>query len=64
MDNQSNRILAEIRDAATAPSDMERLIDQLTKFREALTGRIDRPRRQPEPLADKSLTRRRRRVTK
>jgi hypothetical protein len=69
MDNQTNRILAEIRDeireAATARHrDMERFIDQLTKFREALIGRMDRPRRRPEPLVDEPLPRRRRRVTK
>jgi hypothetical protein len=69
MDNQTNRILAEIREeirdaAAARHRDMERFIDQLTKFREALIGRLDRPKRRPEPLVDERQPRRRRRVTK
>jgi hypothetical protein len=70
MDNQTNRLLAEIRDeireAATARHrDMERFLDQLTKFREALVGRIDHPKRRPKALANGDpVTRRKRRVSK
>jgi hypothetical protein len=70
MDNQTNKILAdirdEIRDAAMARHrDMERFIDQLTKLREALTGGLERPKRRPRPLVNgRPPAQRKKRVSK
>jgi hypothetical protein len=67
--DQTNKLLAEIRDAikdgvTTRHRDSERLIEQLTKLREALSGGLERPKRKPEPLIDRPKKPRKTRVRK
>jgi len=67
--DQTNKLLAEIRDAikegvTTRHRDNERLIEQLTKLREAVTGSLEKPRRRPEPLIDRPKKPRKTRVRK
>ena len=67
--DQTNKLLTEIRDAikdgvTTRHRDMERLIEQLAKLREAVTGSLERPKRKPEPLIDRPKKARKTRVRK
>jgi hypothetical protein len=66
--DQTNKLLTEIRDAikdgvTTRHRDLERLIEQLAKLREAVTG-LERPKRKPEPLIDRPKKPRKTRVRK
>jgi hypothetical protein len=67
--DHTNKLLTEIRDAikdgvATRHRDMERLIEQLAKLREAVTGGLERPKRKPEPLIDRRKKPRKTRIRK
>ena len=67
--DHTNKLLAEIRDAikegaTTRHRDSERLIEQLTKLREALLGGLERPKREPKPLIDRPRKTRKTRVRK
>jgi hypothetical protein len=67
--DHTNKLLTEIRDAikegvSTRHRDSERLIEQLTKLREALSGSLERPKREPKPLIDRPKKPRKTRVRK
>ena len=67
--DQTNKLLAEIRDAikegsTTRHRDSERLIEQLTRLREALSGGLERSQREPKPLIDRPKKTRKTRVRK
>ena len=67
--DQTNKLLAEIRDAikegaTTRHRDSERLVEQLTKLREALSGGLERPKREPKALVDRPRKPRKTRVRK
>ena len=69
MDKETNKLLAEIRDAikdaaTTRHRDTERLIEQIAQLRDAVSGGLERPKRQPQPLVERPRARRKKRVSK